>query len=232
MTNLKDGTLNLIGKDGNNVIMSLYSSQECQAFSEHCDGDSNQAITDAVIEAAVELGSFYSEDWAMTENTNSTHPTFSTSEILQCVTIDGSDEFLNETTGELISLRSKGNICNVIEFSLMSLIILTDSLFALLPHPKTPERKYKRAVKRTANVLTSKENIDMLQEVIGKKQRVIIERELKKQSTASKKEQKILIKLHKTEEREQKKIKKLKEQEVKKELKERKRIEKLSKKKC
>ena len=76
-------------------------------------------------------------------------------------------------------------------------------LLSTLPLPKTPERKI-RTVKRTSNVLTSTENIQMLRENLGKKQRIAEERLMKERSVIAKKEEvmsKMALKILEKEER-------------------------------
>ena len=95
MSDLKDGSLNLEAKEGNEVFLKLYKSFETGTGSL----SSEETITDDIIEAAVENGSFYSEDYGNLSP-------LPVPIIVQDVSFDG-ENFLNESTGELISLRSK-----------------------------------------------------------------------------------------------------------------------------
>lgn len=100
--------------------------------------------------------------------------------------------------------------------------------------PAAPHRLNKRAVKRTANVLTSKENIEDLKETRAKKIRELNDRDERKKIASSKKQKILDEKLKKAQEKQEKRVKKAAEDNRKREIsdeKARKRIEKLEKQK-
>lgn len=110
---IQSGDLNLSGEEGSGMILKIYQSCVPKVTTEavFVQPRRDHALSDAAIEAAVAVGSFYSDDFnEITDpwlyDLNSAETSFATRvEVRQNVSYEGADSFLNESTGELVSLR-------------------------------------------------------------------------------------------------------------------------------